>query len=170
MLKMGKFAVALCLVVSDCSLPTTPTADGTGVLPTDAELAEQRSAVMLCVTNPNRDALVFRQVTVNLDVAGSPVASGSSAVPIRLAPSSSTRVPFMVVTTGRNRDGEVMDAAKARPVDYRVRGSVALDGALGLGVPYSRSGHFDESDAGLAASGADAAPSRCLRSDITVRF
>lgn len=166
MLKMGKLSIALCLVVSDCSLPMTPTADVMGVLPTGFDLTEQRSAVTLCVSNPNRDALVFRQVTVNLDVAGAPVASGSSAAPIRVAPSSSTRVPLTVVTTVRNTDGQLENASGARPIDYRVHGSVALDGALGLGVPYSRSGRFDA--AVIASSGADAEPSRCLGSDIAV--
>ena len=167
MLKMGKLAVALCLVVSDCSLPATPTADLTGAPPTGFDL--QRSAVTLCVSNPNPDALVVRQVTVDLDVAGTPLASGSSAAPIRLAPSSSTRVPLTVVTTVRNTDSRLLNASSVRSVDYRVRGSVALDGALGLGVPYSRSGRFDAVDgAGLASAGVDAEASRCLRSDIAV--
>ncbi|MGI4765787.1 MAG: LEA type 2 family protein, partial [Janthinobacterium lividum] len=141
----------------------------TGVLPADIDLMEQRSAVTLCVSNPNPDALVVRRVTVNLDVAGAPLASGSSAAPIRLAPSSSTRVPLTVVTTARNTDGRLVDASRARNVDYRVHGSVALDGAFGLGVPYSRSGRFGAADvAGLASSRDDAQPSRCLGSDIAV--
>lgn len=163
--KMGKLAIVLCLVVSDCSLPVTPTADVMGVLPTGLDLTEQRSAVTLCVSNPNPDALVVRQVTVNLDVAGTPLASGSSAAPIRLAPSSSMRVPLTVVRTVRNTDGQMVDASKERPVDYRVRGSVALDGEHGLGVPYRRSGRFYAAD---ASSMADAEPSRCLGSDIAV--
>lgn len=168
MLKMGRFAIVLCLVVSDCSLPARPTADVSGALPTGFELAEQRSSVTLCVSNPNPEALVVRQVTVSLDVAGIPLASGSSVTPIRLAPSSSMRVPLTVVTMVTNTDGQVVGASKARSVDYRVRGSVALDGTLGLGVPYSRSGHFDVADGAGLASVADAESFRCLGSDIAV--
>lgn len=166
MLKMGKLSVALCLVVSDCSLPAMPRADVTGVPPIGVDLAEQRSAVTLCVSNPTPEALVVRQVRVELDVAGAPLAAGSSVVPIRLAPSTSTRVPLTVVTMAGNADGRVVDATSARSVDYRVRGLVALDGALGLSVPYSRSGRLDAAD--VASSGVNAEASRCLGSDIAV--
>ena len=169
MLKMGKVAVALCLVVSDCSLPVAPMSDVAGVLPGDVDVMGRRGAVTLCVTNPNPDALVFRQVAVDLDAAGTRLGSGSSAAPIRLAPLSSTRVPVTVVMAVSDADGVLANASGTGEVDYRVRGSVALDSRFGLGVPYSRSGRVDA--AGISEPGfarAEAEPSRCLGSDLAV--
>lgn len=169
MFQTGTMVFTMCLVLAGCSLPAAPTADVMDVQLTGIGLTEQRLAVTLCVTNPNPDALLFRQVTVNLNLADAPLATGVSDAPIQLAPLSSTRVPLTVMTTVRNLGGQLIEVFRARGVGYRVYGSVGLDGALGIRIPYSRSGRLDPVGLlGLASSSADAGLSRCTGSDIAV--
>jgi hypothetical protein len=99
-------------------------------------------AVELCVTNPNRGNFGFRSVTVDLDVAGAPLASGASDTPVRLPAEASILIPFTFATTLANLRPQLLDVIRQGQLDYRLRGTVTLTGSLELTVPFSRSGHF----------------------------
>jgi len=58
-----------------------------------------KQAITAICFGSNADALVFSHLTVNLDMAGSPFATGSSDTPIRLSQRSSTQVPLTVMFT-----------------------------------------------------------------------
>ncbi len=166
MSRLSFFTAVGSLAAAGCALPT---AHVMGVQLMDTDFTEQRLAVALCVTNPNADALVFRRVTVSFSLAGSPPAIGSSDATIRLAPLSSTRVPLFVLAKVRNSGGQLVEFARARGVEYRVYGSVALDGASALNVPYSRSGHLDLGSAlDVASPTAEITPSRCTGSELAI--
>ena len=126
-------------------------------------LTEQQLAVTLCVTNPNQSELSFSQIATALDVAGSPLANGLSDVPVHLPPLASAAVPFTVVTTVRNLGPQLGAIFRSGQVDYRLHGSVSLQGGLALTIPYSRSGRLDllASGLGMALSPTEAQPSRC---------
>ncbi len=153
---------ALAMATAGCALATAtpPSVDVADVRVLGLGLLQQRLAVTLCVTNPNPQALDFRRVTANLDVSGAPLAAGVSDLAVRLPPTSSTLVPFTVVTTTENVGPQLLGVLQTGTVDYRVHGSVSLDGALGITLPYSRSGRLDAIAGGLrlADQMADPAP------------
>ena len=160
-------AAALAIGVTGCALATAtpPSVDVMDVRLVGIGLTEQRLAVTLCVTNPNANELVFRHVTADLDVSGAPLAAGVSDVPVRLPPLASTTVPFTVVTTVQNIGPQLLGVIRSGTVNYRVHGTVALEGALGITLPYSRSGRFDPLAGGLdLAAAASDAPSPCTTS------
>ena len=152
--------------VSSCALATAtpPTVQVLDIHLVDIGLTEQQLAMTLCVTNPNTSELAFRRVTVALDVAGAPLANGASDLPVRLPPLSSTPVPFTVVTTVQNLGAQLLGLARNGSLDYWVHGTVSLQGALGLTLPFSKSGHLDPLASGLylASAASDPAPSKCL--------
>lgn len=141
---------ALVLAAAGCALPPSELATADTALP-------GRSTVTLCVINPNPDALVVRRMTVDLGRPGSPLAAGVSEAAIVVPALSSTRVPVPVHAAARNGW-----TAHWQDVAYRVAGSVALEGAFGLNIPYRRVGHLGV----LAAP--DGAASPCSGSDIPV--
>ena len=158
--------LALAAGVAGCALATAtpPSVDVTDVRLIGIGLTEQQLAVTLCVTNPNKDEFAFRHVTADLDVSGAPLAAGSSDLSVRLPPLSSTTVPFTVVTTVQNVGPQLLGILRSGSVEYRVDGSVALTGAFGITLPYSRSGRLDPVVGGLdlAAAASNPTPSRCL--------
>ncbi len=166
---MAGFPVAAILAagaaLAGCALATAtpPSVDILDVHLTGIDLTEQQLAVTLCVTNPNASELAFRRVSADFDVSGSPLAAGVSVLAVRLPPLSSTVVPFTVVTTVQNLGPQLLGVFRTGSVNYRVHGTVTLQGDFGLTVPYSRSGQLDPLTTGLdlAASASDPAPSRC---------
>ncbi|MGI4800406.1 MAG: LEA type 2 family protein [Janthinobacterium lividum] len=124
---------------------------------------EQQLAVTLCVTNPNPIELGFRRVTADLDVSGAPLATGASDLSVQLPPLMSTKVPFTVVTTVQNLGTQLLGIIQTGTVNYRIHGTVSLQGAFGITLPYSRSGRLDPiaSGLGLANAVSDPAPSQC---------
>ncbi len=159
-------AVALAGTLGGCALATgtPPSVDVMDVRLVGVGLTEQQLATTLCVTNPNDSALAFRRVAVTLDVSGAPLATGSSDLPLQLPPHSSTAVPFTVVTTVQNLGPQLLGILRSGSLDYRIHGTVSLQGAFGLTLPFSRAGQLDPLAGGLnlasvAASGE--APSRC---------
>ena len=154
--------------LSGCALATdtAPSVEVLSVRLIGVGLSEQHLATVLCVTNPNRNEMAFRRAAVTLDVFNSPLASGSSELPIMLPPMSSTAVPFTVVTTVRNLAPQIMGVLREGSLEYRIHGTVTLVGALGLTLPFSRSGQFDPLAGGLdlASTVDDPVPSRCASS------
>lgn len=140
----GAFTI-LTVTLSGCALSnaTPPSVDVMDGHLVGFGLTEQELALTLCVTNPNRVALDFKRVTADLDVAGSPIASGQSDLAVQLPPLTSTPVPFTVVTTVRNLGPQLLGILNTGSVEYRVHGTVTLTGALGVALPYSRSGRLD---------------------------
>ena len=167
---MVRVAIAACLALSagdlsGCALAggEPPSVDVTGVNLVAIGLTEQQLAVTLCVTNPNRDELAFRRVTATIDVAGAPLATGETALPVRVPPLASAAVPFTVVTTVRNIGPQLLGILRSGGVDYRVHGTVTLDGGWAFTLPFSRSGRLDPLGSGLALADAATrpAPSGC---------
>ncbi len=160
---MLKAAAVLVLSLSGCALATDarPSVEVMAVRLVEVGLTDQPLAVTLCVTNPNE--IAFRRVTVDFDVSGAPLAAGASDLAIQLPPRASTTVPFTVVTTVQNLRPQLLGTLHTGSVDYRVHGTVTFQGALGLTLPYSRSGHLDPLAEGLdlASSASDPARSRC---------
>ena len=158
--------LALAVGVTGCALVTAtpPSVDVMGIRLVGMGLTEQQLAVTLCVTNPNSKELAFRRVTADLDVAGAPLAAGASDVAVQLPPLSSTTVPFTAVTTVRNLGPQLLAVFRSGAVNYRVHGTVALQGALGITLPFSRSGRFDPVAGGLdwASAASDPSPSPCM--------
>ncbi len=162
-------AAAMALLVgllSGCALATAtpPTVEVLDVHLVGIGLTDAQLATTLCVTNPNANELAFRRVTVALDVSGAPLAVGASDLPVRLPPLSSTPVPFTVVATVQNLGPQLLGIVRGGSLDYRVHGTVSLQGVLGLTLPFSRSGHLDPLAGGLnlASAASDPTPSRCL--------
>ena len=149
--RLNAGAALLTLAVAGCALATAtpPSVDVMDVRLVGLGLTEQRLAVTLCVTNPNKIDLNFRRVTADLDVSGQPLATGASDLAVRLPPLSSTPVPFTVVTTVQNLGPQLLGILNTGSVDYRVHGFVSLEGALGITLPYSRSGRLDPVADGL---------------------
>ncbi len=158
-------SIALAAAVSGCALATAtpPTVDVLDVRLVGVGLTEQQLATTLCVTNPNATELAFRRVTVALDMSGSPLAAGASDLPVRLPPLSSTAVPFTVVTTVQNLGPQLLGILRNGSLDYRVHGTVSLQGTFGLTLPFSRSGRLDPLAGGLdlASAVGDPTPNRC---------
>ena len=158
-------ATGLALAVCGCSLgPAIPlSADVIDVRLTAVGLLQQQLAVTLCVTNPNVGAFTSRGVTADLDVSGALLASGVSDTAVVLPPVSSVAVPFTVVTTAQNLGPQLLGVLRSGGVDYRVHGTVTLDGFLKLTVPYSRAGRLDPLGSGfdLAMAAAVPAISQC---------
>ena len=159
MLLLAAFALPGCTLLT----ATPPSAEVTDVRLTGVGLTEQRLAVTLCVTNPNRSALAFSHITANLDVADTPLAAGASDNAVQLPPLSSTTVPFTVTATAQNLGPQLLGIIRTGTVGYRLHGSVTLQDGLGLTIPYSRSGRLDLLGGGLdlAMAATDPAPSRC---------
>ena len=157
--------LALPLVFTGCTLAssTPPTVDALDIHLTGIGLTEQVLSTTLCVTNPNANEIAFRRVTVALDVSGAPLATGSSDTAVRLPPLASTTVPFTVVTTVKNVGPQLLGILRSGGLDYRDHGTVSLTGALGLALPFSRSGRFDLLAGGLdlVSAATDATPNRC---------
>ena len=147
-------AVALSLAAAGCA---SPMADGAPHEQIALAVPERLSSVTLCVTNPNPDALVFRRVTVTLDLAGIPLATGSSDAALVVPALSSTRMPIVVLAT---RQG---GSVPTRRVSYHVDGSVGLDRAFGLNIPYRHAGHLD-----VVSPIASGVLSDCAGSDVAV--
>ena len=151
--------------IAGCALVTAtpPSVDVMGVRLMGIGLTEQQFAVTLCVTNPNTNELAFHRVTADLDVSGAPLATGASELSVRLPPLTSTRVPFTVVTTVQDLGPQLLGVIRTRTVKYRVHGTVFLQGAFGITLPYSRSGHLNPVASGLDLANAvsDPAPSSC---------
>ena len=143
--KLPATAALLALTVAGCALTTAtpPQVDVMDVRLVGLGLTQQQLAVTLCVTNPNKTDLNSRRVTADLDVSGQPLATGVSDLAVRLPPLSSTPVPFTVVTTVQNLGPQLLGILNSGRVDYRVHGFVSLEGALGITLPYSRSGRLD---------------------------
>lgn len=142
--------LALAPLVGGCALvaPAPPRVEVAAVEVRGLGLLDQSLGVTLCVSNPNDAELAFRRVAVTVEVAGAPLAEGGSDVPVRLPPRSSVLVPFSVVTTARNLGPQLLGVVRAGGVEYRLRGTVQLGGALALTLPFSRVGRLD-----LAATG-----------------
>ena len=117
----------------------------------------------LCVSNPNPNELAFRRVTADLDVSGAPLAEGASDLEVRLPGMASAVVPFTVVTTVRNLGPQILSVLANGSLVYRIHGSVTLQGAFGITLPYSRSGRLDPLAAGfgLASAASEPSPSSC---------
>ena len=170
MLKKARLLAAstLAIVVTGCALAsdTPPSVDVLAVRLVGIGLTEQQLAVTLCVTNPNANQIAFRRVTADLDVSGAPLAAGASDLAIQLPPMSSTAVPFTVVTTVQNFGPQLFGVLRTGSLDYRVHGMVTFHGALGLTLPYSRSGQLDPLAQGLelASTASDPLASRCTAS------
>ena len=158
-------AAALVLGTAGCTLitDTPPSVEVMDVRLLGIGLTGQQLAVTLCVTNPNPDEIAFRRVTADLDVSGSPLATGASDLSVRLPPRSSTAVPFTVVTTVQNLGAQLLGILRTGRVDYRVHGIVGLGGALDITLPYSRSGQLDPVAGGLnlASAASGIPPSHC---------
>ena len=103
----------------------------------------QLLGVTLCVTNPNDTELAFRRVRTAIDVAGAPLADSQNEVAVRLPPRSSTPVPFAVTTTVLNLLPQLLDIVRTGAVKYRIHGTVQLDGALAITLPFSHGGRLD---------------------------
>jgi len=144
------------LLCTGCALATAtpPQVEVADVQLRGIGLLTQTLGVILCVTNPNASELAFRRLQVMLDTAGSPLAEGTSEAPVRLPPRSSTLVPFTVVSTVRHLGPQLINVLSTGTVEYRVHGSITLD-ALGVTLPFSRSGRFGLLTAGqqLLAAG-----------------
>ena len=158
----------MAVAVSGCALASDapPSVEVMAVRLVGIGLTEQQLAVTLCVTNPNTSEIAFRRVTAGLEVSGAPLADGFSDVAVRLRPSASTVVPFTVVTTVRNLEPpQLLGIVRGGSLDYRIHGTVSLQGAFGLTLPYSRSGRFDPLVNGLslASTPSDPMPSRCAQ-------
>ena len=157
--------LALAAATAGCALvnATPPSIDVMEVRLVGIGLTEQQLAVTLCITNPNLKELGFRRVTADLDVSGAPLATGASDLSVRLPPLMSTKVPFTVVTTVQNLGPQLLRVIQTGTVNYRVHGTVFLQGAFGITLPYSRSGRLDPiaSGLGLANAVSDPAPSPC---------
>lgn len=151
MIRIAGVAI-LAALSSGCTLLTATPPDiavadvrllGLGVL-------EQALSVSLCVTNPNDSELAFRRVTIGIDVAGAPLAESASDTAVRLPPRSSVLVPFSVVATLRNAGPQLLGIIGSGGVEYRLHGTVQIDGSLASTVPFSRAGRLD-----LLATGGD---------------
>ncbi len=140
-----------------------PSVDVLSVRLVGVGLTEQQLSTVLCVSNPDEHELAFRRVTVTLDVSGAPLAEGVSDAAVKLPPLSSTAVPFTVVTTVRSLGPQLLGILQSGRIDYRVHGTVSLQGWLGLTLPFSRSGHLDLLTGGLdlASAASDPAPRSC---------
>lgn len=152
--------------VAGCTL-TTSTPPTVGVLDvqlTEFGVTEQRVAATLRVTNFNPTALSFKRVTVPLDNSGLPFAVGVTDLSVILPPQSSSVVPFTVVTTLQNLGSQLLGVLRSGGVDYRMHGTVALPGSLGVVLPFSRSGRIDPMIGSIALADAtlDPATSPCL--------
>lgn len=160
-------AAALAPALAACTLATgaPPTVDVLAVRLTGVGLPDQQLALTLCVSNPNAGPLVFQRVTADLDVAGLPLATAASGAPVRLPGRSSSVVPFDMTATVQSLGPQLLAIMRSGAIDYRVHGTVALQGMLGLELPYSRSGHLDLLTGGLALASAvnDPTPSRCVQ-------
>ncbi|MGI4745476.1 MAG: LEA type 2 family protein [Janthinobacterium lividum] len=158
-------ATVLALGLAGCALTssTPPSVDVMAVQLIGMGLVRQQLAVTLCVTNPNADALAFRAVTANFDLSGQPLAAGQSDLSIRLPPRASVVVPFTVVTTVQNASSQLLGVIRTGRIEYRVHGTVTLQGTFGLTLPYSRSGQIDPLASGLSliAAASDPVSSQC---------
>ena len=158
---------ALALGLAACALATgaPPTVDVLAVRLTGIGLPDQQLALTLCVTNPNAGALVFQRVTADLEVSGLPLATAASEAPVRLPGRSSSVVPFGMTATVQSLGPQLLAIVRSGGIDYRVHGTVTLQGMLGLELPYSRSGRLDLLTGGLALASAvnDPTPSRCVQ-------
>ncbi len=159
---------AVAILLSGCALitDTPPDVEVLDVRLVGIGLTEQQLAATLCVTNPNANEIAFRRVSVALEVAGSPLATGASVLPVRLPPMSSTAVPFTVMTTVQDIGPQLLAVLRTGDLAYRVHGTVSLQGAFGLALPFSRSGRLDLLADGLdlASAATDTTPSRCSAS------
>ncbi len=101
---MRYIALSLALLITGCALATAtpPKVEVAAVELRGLGLLDQTLGVTLCVTNLNNTELDFRRVTVELEVAGAPLAESASETPVRLPPRSSVLVPFTVATTLRS--------------------------------------------------------------------
>lgn len=135
----------LASALAGCALApaTPPTVEVQAVELRGAGLLDQALGVTLCVTNPNDAALDFRQVRLAIDVAGVPLGESVSETAVRVPPHASTLVPFAATVTERNLGPQLLSVLQTGGVEYRLRGSVQLAGALPIGVPFSRSGRLD---------------------------
>ena len=147
---MKYHAPVLALLAGGCALATVtpPEVEVAAVELRGLGLLDQALGVTLCVSNPNDTELSLRRVTVALEVAGAPLADSASEALVRLPPRSSVLVPFTVATTVRNLGPQVLDVVRTGGVEYRVRGRVQLDGALGITLPFGRGGRLDLLSAG----------------------
>ncbi len=158
---LGVLAAAGCAVVT----ADPPTVGVASVRLEGVGLTEQQLGVVLCVTNPNATELAFSRIEVGMDVSGAALAGAASDRPVRLPPLSSTLVPFTAVTTVRNLGTQLLGIVRTGGLDYRLHGTVTLQGGLALTLPFSRSGRLDPLSDGLgfAAAAADPEPSACAR-------
>lgn len=166
---VGRLAAgAALLAVAGCALltATPPSVEVAQVTLRGATVLDQMLDIKLCVTNPNNTELSFRSVRVMVDVSGMPLADGVSEMPVRLPPVSSTLVDFAVATTTRNIGPQLLGVLQSGGLNYRMRGSVQLDGSLAITLPFSRSGQLDMLSAGggLLANATLPSNGRCSRS------
>jgi LEA14-like dessication related protein len=127
-----------------CSLAGAipPQVDVASVQLVGAGLLEQRLNVALCIYNPNASELAFRSVDVGIDVAGAPLADGTSATSVRLPPGQAVLVPFTVSATTQNLGSQLATTLSTGAVPYRVHGVVHL-ATLGIPIPFSRNGQLE---------------------------
>lgn len=160
-----RLAPALALLAAGCALAaaTPPEVEVVAVELRGLGLLDQSLGVGLCVSNPNDAELAFRRVTVSVEVAGMALARASSEAPVRVPPRASVLVPFGVVTTLRHLGPQMLGVVRAGGVEYRLRGTVQLDGPLAIALPFSRGGRLDLAAAGrgLLADASAPAGSRC---------
>ncbi|RYF03308.1 MAG: hypothetical protein EOO77_31275 [Oxalobacteraceae bacterium] len=143
---LAAFAVSGCAAIN--TVP--PTVSVIDVQLTGLGLLDQQLATTLCVTNPNPTALSFRRVNVAVEVSGLPLAEGISDHAVFLPPNASTVVPFSVASNARNLGAQLLGTVSNGSLNYRVHGSIALDGPIGVTVPFSRSGRVDPLAGGFA--------------------
>ena len=142
---MRYMTVALALLGAGCALATAtpPEVEVADVELRGLGLLDQAFRVTLCVSNPNATELSFRRIAVALEVAGASLAEGGSEAPVRLPPRSPVLVPFTATTTMRSLGPQLWEVLRSGGVEYRLRGNVQLDGALGISLPFSRAGRLD---------------------------
>lgn len=138
-------AILSLATLAGCALvsATPPQADVVQVRLRAADVLHQVLDLSLCITNPNDNALAFRRVRVALDVAGASIADADTVVPVLLPPHASTLVPVSVVTTALAAGAGLAQVFQTGGIEYRVHGSVQLEGALGITLPFSRKGRLD---------------------------
>ena len=159
------------LGASGCALATAtpPTVEVASVELRGVGVLDQAFGVVLCVRHPNEATeLAFRRVRVAVDVGGAPLAESESEVPVRLAPRSSALVPFAVAATVGNLGPQLLGVLRTGAVEYRLRGSVQLAGALAITLPFSRAGRLDLLSAGSSLLADATAPggTRCAASSL----
>ena len=155
--------LALCAATAGCALfsDVPPSVEVMSVQLLAENGTDGQFGVTLCVTNPNGDEIVLDKVDAELDVAGAPLAAGTTNLAVRLPPRSFTAIPVTVVATTANIGPQIVRTVQTGGIDYRIRGDISLQTPLAATLAFSRSGRLDPVTAGAPLAATAAAPSRC---------